>query len=144
MPRISTIAIILLSFFGLVAAIKSASPLTNRKLETLKFILSANGLPPGNFVVQGNWDYAQLNSPWQLKPPKTHPLAFVLPRDEGEVMATVHWARKLGIRVVAKGGGHSFEKYSYGDSSSLVIDLRLINGIAVNSTQGLQQLGLEF
>jgi len=63
-----------------------------------------------------------------------HPLAYLLPQTEEQVLAAVVCGQKLKISVVPRCGGHSFEKYSYGDTNSVVVDLRKINQVVLQST----------
>jgi len=42
---------------------------------------------------------------------------------------------------VPKGGGHSFGKFSYGDSDSIVVDLRKLNSLMINKAEMTAMLG---
>ena len=58
------------------------------------------------------------------------PLAVVQPLSAADVRAAVRWARRNGVRVAARAGGHSYEGYS--TTSGLVVDVRRLNGIAMH------------
>jgi hypothetical protein len=49
------------------------------------------------------------------------PLAIAFPETIADVQASVRWARKYGIRLVARSGGHSYGGYS--TTTGLVLDL---------------------
>jgi len=87
---------------------------------------------PAVFRNSNSTVYNQLNKPFQLKPPLTEPLAFIFPRNERDVMSTVDCCRSLGIRLVPKSGGHSYEKYSFGNRNSVVVDLRALDELRIN------------
>jgi hypothetical protein len=58
-----------------------------------------------------------------------HPLAVVRPANVGDVQAVVRWARKRGVAVIPRSGGHSYAGYSTG--SGVVLDLSALRGIRV-------------
>jgi len=57
------------------------------------------------------------------------PLAVVLARDAADVRETVLWARRHGVRVSPRSGGHSYAGYS--TTTGVVVDLSRLTGIAV-------------
>ncbi len=56
------------------------------------------------------------------------PLAVLLCERDADVKAAVRWARRYGVRIVARSGGHSYAGYST-TRGGLVIDLRRLNGV---------------
>jgi len=46
-----------------------------------------------------------------------------------EVQKTIICARSLGIRVMARSGGHSDEKLSFGDSEVVIVDFQNQNAV---------------
>jgi len=113
-----------------------------RDLNDLKLCLDQKGLSPSVLVPRGgSFKYRLLNIPWQMKPPKTKPLAFLGPQSDTDVVAMVSCCHQIGIHLVIKGGGHSFGKYSYGNSKSVVIDLRALNSITLNTSEGTVTVG---
>jgi len=79
--------------------------------------------------------YQRLNYQWQLKGTHKLPLAYALVRSEWDVMAVVKCGKQFNIRVAPKGGGHSLEKYAFGDSNSIVVDLRRLKSLKVNKAK---------
>jgi len=73
--------------------------------------LIRNGLDASIVVGRSNsTEYEYLNYQWQLKPPTILPLAYILVREESHGRVAVRCGRASGVRLVAKSGGHSFEK----------------------------------
>jgi FAD/FMN-containing dehydrogenase len=62
---------------------------------------------------------------------RVHPLAVVQPLDAADVARTVAWARRHGVRLAARSGGHSYAGYS--TTTGVVADLRRLNAISVNT-----------
>jgi len=60
-----------------------------------------------------------------------HPLAVVQPLDAADVAATVKWAAKTDVHIVARSGGHSYGGYST-VAGGVVVDLSNLAGVAVS------------
>jgi len=58
-----------------------------------------------------------------------HPLAVAQPVDAADVASVVRWARKTGVHIVARSGGHSYGGYS--STSGVVVDLSRLAGVRV-------------
>jgi len=56
-----------------------------------------------------------------------------------DVRRAVEWSREVGVRAVARGGGHSYAGYSAG--SGLVIDLGALNTVSADGATGLVTAG---
>jgi FAD/FMN-containing dehydrogenase len=57
------------------------------------------------------------------------PQAVVEPLNARDVQAVVRWAQRFDVRIVAKGGGHSYAGYST-IGNGIVVDLRRIAGVS--------------
>jgi FAD/FMN-containing dehydrogenase len=55
------------------------------------------------------------------------------------VLRAIEWAREAGVRVMPRGGGHSYAGYSAGPG--LVVDLRALNAVSVDPSTGLVTAG---
>ena len=77
--------------------------------------------------------YNELNYQWILNAPRKHPLAYLLPTTEQHILAAVECGQKFDIQVVPKSGRHSYEKYSYGERNSVVVDLRKMGTVILQS-----------
>jgi len=85
--------------------------------------------------------YNELNYQWNTRKGVIQPLGYYIPKETPDVQNAIFCGRRLGIRVVPKGGGHSMEKYSFGDSGSVIIDLRNLSSIHVDSVQKTAVVG---
>jgi len=110
--------------------------------EPFRNCLNRNGNFSSLIVGRSNSKaYQQLNFQWQRKPPFKTPMAFVLVRNSRDVQKLVRCGTELGIHLMPKGGGHSLEKYAFGDSATVVVDVRKlkilkINKVAMTATVG--------
>lgn len=66
------------------------------------------------------------------------PRAVVLPLSATDVAKTILWARKYGIPLAARVGGHSYGGYS--TTTGVVVDLRRVNAVTVNGA-GIATVG---
>ena len=65
--------------------------------------------------------------------------AIAVCADERDVASCVDWARRYGVRPVARGGGHSFAGFS--TTRGLLIDLGRLNAVRVDQARGTMTLG---
>lgn len=104
-------------------------------VPALKSCLSFYNIDPRAIVSKNNDKtsaiYKRLNYQWNSYGGIKYPMAYFVVRQPSDVQAVIICCRKLNIHVVPKSGGHSFEKYSYGDSNSLVIDLQELNQVTI-------------
>jgi FAD/FMN-containing dehydrogenase len=68
------------------------------------------------------------------------PVAIVVCNDTVDVQNAVRWARREGVPLRARSGGHSYEGYSTLDDG-LVIDVGGLNEIAVDTARGEAAIG---
>lgn len=126
------------SIFAIVALLISSSSsfsFVGNKFYLFRRCLLDAGLDSKDIVRRGpSLKYRHLNYQWQLLPPRKKPLAFVLVRNEEDVVGTVRCGRKLNVRLIPKGGGHSLEKYSFGSRSDVVVDLRYLKRILIDKS----------
>ncbi len=62
----------------------------------------------GGVLTPGDRGFAALTRPQNLRYENIVPLGVVRPRDAGETMAAIAWARASGIPMVLRSGGHSY------------------------------------
>lgn len=60
-----------------------------------------------------------------------HPAVIVRPRDTSDIVAALHFARKEGLEIAVRGGGHNVAGRATIDDG-LMIDLSLMKGIEVD------------
>jgi FAD/FMN-containing dehydrogenase len=63
------------------------------------------------------------------------PLAVAHPVDAADVSAVVRWARREGVHIAARSGGHSYGGYSTTDG--VVVDLSRLAGVRVGGTRAV-------
>ncbi|XP_037029724.1 berberine bridge enzyme-like 1 [Bradysia coprophila] len=63
------------------------------------------------------------------------PMAYLVAENESDIQAAVICCKSLDVHLVARSGGHSYMKYGYGTSRSLVIDLARLNRITIDRTE---------
>jgi FAD/FMN-containing dehydrogenase len=68
------------------------------------------------------------------------PRGIVRPVSVADIRATVLWARRNDVHLVARAGGHSYAGYST-TQGGLVVDLRRMNGIIVDRGSGTVTVG---
>ncbi|MFL5929156.1 MAG: FAD-binding oxidoreductase [Gaiellaceae bacterium] len=68
-----------------------------------------------------------------------HPLAIAQPVDAADVAAVVQWARKSGVHVVPRSGGHSYGGYS--STAGVVVDLSELAAVHVAAGQAVVGAG---
>ncbi|OXA40330.1 uncharacterized FAD-linked oxidoreductase YgaK [Folsomia candida] len=92
-----------------------------------KVCIVSKGSNPSDIVEYLSDEYAKytkLNYQWNLIHERKYPLGYFTVRNAGDVQAAVRCATEHWVRIVAKGGGHSYEEYSFGDNRTFIVDLR--------------------
>jgi FAD/FMN-containing dehydrogenase len=69
------------------------------------------------------------------------PIAIVRAADAGDVATAVGFARRNGLEIAVRAGGHSLAGHSTGDGV-LVIDMRDLRGLHVDLEQGVAWAGV--
>ena len=82
----------------------------------------------------GDDTFLATNAPANLHYQDVVPTAIARCADEADVIACVQWCDENGVDPVVRGGGHSYAGYS--TTSGLLIDLRDLNDVTVDSTSG--------
>ncbi len=85
----------------------------------------------GSVVVPGDSAYARARVLFNTRFDAVHPRAVVLCASRVDVERTMHWARKHGIHVVPRSGGHSYGGYS--TTSGVVIDVSRLNHVSLDA-----------
>lgn len=93
----------------------------------------------GRLLVPGDHGYEAASAPANGRYAAVRPLAVAVCADERDVASCVDWARRYGVRPVARGGGHSFAGFS--TTRGLLIDLGRLNAVRVDRARGTMTLG---
>lgn len=89
----------------------------------------------------GSTLFAQDIVTWNLRLQFT-PQAFAIPKTVSQVQAAVKCAKKYGVKVNPKSGGHSYASHSIGgEDGHLVVDLRYFNSIKVDAATNIATVG---
>jgi len=97
--------------------------ISNRALRSLRSVVN------GPVLARGSRGYGTARLVYNERFDGLRPQAVVEPLNVRDVAAVVRWAQKFGVRIVAKGGGHSYAGYST-LSNGVVVDLRRIAGVS--------------
>jgi FAD/FMN-containing dehydrogenase len=111
-------------------ALAAASDLLNGEASVSNRALRAlRGSVDGPVLARGSRRYGSARLVYNERFDGSRPQAVVEPRNARDVQAVVRWAQRFGVRIVAKGGGHSYAGYST-LSDGVVVDLRRIAGVS--------------
>ncbi len=83
------------------------------------------------------YEEARGNAVWRVNKPKRFPAVVVIPNDAADVVAAVGYAKKHGLKVGTRSGGHSWQSPHVRDGAML-LDLSKMQDIQVDpSTQSV-------
>jgi FAD/FMN-containing dehydrogenase len=103
-------------FAGLIAS--TADALVTR--ATIDKCLTDAGVPVD---AKGTPDYERDVAPFNIRIPFT-PVAIAVPQTIAHIQKSVQCGKKLGIKVSAKSGGHSYANFGFGgEDGHLVVEL---------------------
>lgn len=121
----------------------SFSNASTKVIKELKSCLQSNGSNTTSILVVRNTNsnrYDSINYQWNTIS-DIFPLAYIVPLSTKDVQNAIRCGRATNVRIFPKSGGHSYEKYSFGDSRSIVLDLRNLSEIRVNKKDKTAQIG---
>lgn len=113
-------------------------------IKKLKKCLESIGSNPTLIVVLRDTNssrYDLINYQWNTVRPDIYPLAYIVPESTKDVQNAVRCGKAINVRIFPKSGGHSYEKYSFGNSHSVVLDLRNLSEIKVNKRDKTAEVG---
>jgi FAD/FMN-containing dehydrogenase len=126
-------AVVAASALGGVADLAWAAPPSGRALRELERALT------GDVVTPAESRYASARLLFNRRFDQVRPRAVAFCANAADVQKAVRWARKHGVRIAARSGGHSYGGYSTG--SGLVIDVSRMNRISVNAKARTATIG---
>lgn len=99
-------------------------------LKRFETCLLSSGTSAENIVFRGSGPgYEKLNWQWNDIHGYVTPMAYVVARNVVDVQNSVICSKSTNVRIVPRSGGHSYLKYSFGDSESVIIDLSSFNQV---------------
>ena len=87
----------------------------------------------GDVVVPGDAAYAQARLLFNTRFDSVKPRAVVFCESREDVERTVKWARKHGVRIVPRSGGHSYGGYS--TTPGVIVDVSRMKGVALDGNR---------
>jgi FAD/FMN-containing dehydrogenase len=112
------------SALGSVPDLAWAAPPSSRALRELERALD------GDVVTPSERGYATARLLYGTRFDGVKPRAVAFCENAGDVRAAIRWARKHGVRIAARSGGHSYGGYSA--TTGLVVDVSRLRRISVN------------
>lgn len=110
---------------GLVAS--GADALVTR--ATIDKCLTGSGVP---IAIEGQPKYDNYSEPFNIRLPYD-PEAIAVPKTTAHIQKAVQCGKKLGIKVSAKSGGHSYASFGFGgEDGHLVIELQDMYDVTLN------------
>jgi hypothetical protein len=97
-------------------------------------------LVDGSVIRRGGAGYARAHVTFNKRFDSIRPLAVLRASSVADVRAAILWARKHGIRIRARSGGHSYAGYSTVEDG-LVVDLGALDAIAVQKRARTATIG---
>jgi hypothetical protein len=85
----------------------------------------------GDVVLPGSASYTQARVLYNTRFDAVHPRAVVFCESREDVERTVRWARRHGIRIVPRSGGHSYGGYS--TTSGVIVDVSRLNAVSLDA-----------
>ncbi|XP_037028705.1 uncharacterized FAD-linked oxidoreductase YvdP-like [Bradysia coprophila] len=79
--------------------------------------------------------YNALNYQWNKWGGHIEPMAYVVAKTNSDIRIATICCKLLNFRIVARGGGHSFDKRCFGDSRSLIVDMSAMNEISIDPSR---------
>lgn len=123
--RTSVITALTTGFLTLV----QAGPIITR--ADIESCLTDQGVP---FDVKGSADWKRDVAPFNTRLPYT-PVAIAVPRNIEQIRQAVLCGKKLGIKVSAKSGGHSYASFGFGgENGHLVVELDRMHEVTYDAT----------
>jgi FAD/FMN-containing dehydrogenase len=94
----------------------------------------------GELVTRGAPGYAEARVLFDTRYDSVRPLAIAFCEGVEDIQRSLRWARKYGVRIAARSGGHSYGGYSTAEGG-LVVDVSRMAGIRVNRANGTAAIG---
>lgn len=69
-----------------------------------------------------------------------YPLVIVYPNNVTDVVNAVNWARKKGLNIRCRSGGHNYESFSVGNDV-VVIDVSNLLDFKIDTKEGYVKIG---
>src|SRR6476469_8919978 len=101
-------------------------------------IESLRGAIDGNVIAPEDAGYDEARATFNATVSR-RPAVIVQPRSRDGVVEAVRWARSADLPIAVRGGGHAVAGHAVADGA-LVVDLRLMRGVTVDSVARLDRV----
>jgi FAD/FMN-containing dehydrogenase len=116
---------------SLLIALTSAGSYPHKAHRDVIHCLTAKGVP---YADQSSANWTALSTPFNLRL-IYEPAVITIPETPGQVSKSIICAAAAGLKVQAKGGGHSYASFSSGGKNgSMIIDMENFGSIAVDQS----------
>ncbi|MGC4190903.1 MAG: FAD-binding oxidoreductase [Thermomicrobiales bacterium] len=110
-----------------------ASAIDDSALDDLRARLN------GTVMVPGDSGFATANAPANGRYLSVQPAAVARVADHADVVTAIQWCNENGVRLVGRGGGHSYAGLS--TTTELLLDLRRLNHVKIDRKAGTVRSG---
>ncbi|KAK3387771.1 carbohydrate oxidase from Microdochium Nivale in complex with substrate analogue [Podospora didyma] len=111
---------------GLLAPLAQGRAVVTR--ADIESCLTSAGVP---IDVKGSAEWARDSAPFNIRVPYT-PVAISVPTTAAQIQKSVLCGKKLGVKVSAKSGGHSYASLGFGgEDGHLVVELDRMNNVTL-------------
>ena len=93
----------------------------------------------GPLLKKGHPDFAKIAKPWNLYYASTAPQGIARCASADDVRSSLLWAASNGVSLAIRSGGHSYASFS--TTSGLLIDVSLVNEVAIHDAGGPLRMG---
>ncbi|KAF4968656.1 hypothetical protein FZEAL_10353 [Fusarium zealandicum] len=127
-PRLQSVLLLLISLYSALSLGSQYSPYSSSQ-NALTTCLAAASVP---YASRNSAQWTQDTKPYNLRLTYT-PAAVAIPTTTKHIQAAVRCGNKNGVRISAKGGGHSYASFGYGgEDGHLVIVLDAMDKVTLN------------
>jgi hypothetical protein len=99
----------------------------------------SRGSLKGPLFKKGHPDFAKIAKPWNLYYASTAPQGIAPCASANDVRSSLLWAASNSVPLAIRSGGHSYASFS--TTSGLLIDVSLVNEVAIHDAEGLVRMG---
>ena len=138
LSKYTTFALILLAQLGAASPARGPPRTCSTRPHSVVDCISKKQV---EIVTSTSEDFSAAVHPFNTRVP-WEPLAVTIPKNSNEVSIAVKCAKKFGVKVAARSGGHSYGGYNLGGrDGSLVIDLLNFHDISLDPVTHIASVG---
>jgi len=93
----------------------------------------------GSLLKRNHLDFVKIAKPWNLYFASTAPQGIARCASTDDMRSSLLWAASNSVPLAIRSGGHSYASFS--TTSGLLIDVSLVNEVAIHDAEGLVRMG---